>query len=100
MPTQAALAQPDTQLAGTGGTSRLRALLLRRIWLPRLLYALVPWVYLASGVAALLGGLFLPDSSWVVPYAILLALACLHAGIAIAGMRHRHRAARQPAPGG
>ncbi len=75
----------------TGGDHRLRNLLLRRIWLPRWLYAAVPAIYLGSGTGALLGGLYLPDPSWMLPYVALFGFACLHAGITLIAMRRRRR---------
>lgn len=82
----------------------VRATLLRPIWLPRSLYAALPWIYLGAGTASLLGGLFLPETAWLVPYLLLLGLALTHAGVAVASLRHRVRRrngdrARRPAAG-
>lgn len=82
----------------TVGAPRLRVLLCKRIWLPRPLYVAVPWIYLACGTGALAGGLYLPDPAWPLPYAVLLALGCLHAGIAILSWRHRRRPRTAGAP--
>jgi hypothetical protein len=77
---------------------RLAALARRRIWLSRPVYAAVPWFYLASGTAALGGGLFLPDGTWFLPYLLLLGGACVHAAVAVGSLRHgRNTRADQPA---
>ena len=70
---------------------RLSRLLLRRVWLPTGLYRAVPWVYLILGGACLASALLLPGSEWLLPYVMLLGLGCLHAGYAVAGIRHRTR---------
>jgi len=75
----------------TGGDHRLRTLLFRRVWLPQRLYAAVPAIYLGSGTGALLGGLYLPDPSWMLPYVLLFGFACLHAGVTLVAMRRRRR---------
>lgn len=77
--------------AGSGFWLRLRILLTRRLWLPRPVYAAIPWIYLGAGTTSLVGGLYLPDWAWTFPYLMLLGLACLHVGITIASMRHSRR---------
>jgi hypothetical protein len=67
--------------------SRRSSILLRPIWLPRAIYAAVPWVYLASGTGCLFGALYLPDGSWILPYLGLSGVACLHASIVVASLR-------------
>lgn len=72
------------------GSAPIRAFLriLRRpVWLPRPVYSAVPWFYLGSGGASLLGGLFLTDRTWFVPYLLLVGGACLHAAVALASLR-------------
>lgn len=64
-------------------------MLLTRIWLPRTLYAAIPWIYLAAGTVCLLGGLFLPETAWLYPYLVLLGLALAHAAVAVASLRQR-----------
>jgi hypothetical protein len=80
-----------TKRADGGAWLRLEAFLERRIWLPRLVYAAIPWIYLGAGMTALLGALYLPDWAWTFPYLALLGLACLHAAGKIASVRHRRR---------
>ncbi len=98
MSLQAASSPPVAERPSTGGNLRLRTLLLRQVWLPRPLYAAVPWIYLGSGTGALLGGLYLPDPSWIFPYTGLFGLACLHAGIALTSMRRRRKSRAPPRP--
>lgn len=77
--------------ASTFGT-RLRALLLRKIWLPRSVYAALPGLYIFLGVYAIAAALYLHHWSWIVPYLALLGICCLHVGAALVSMRlRRHR---------
>lgn len=69
----------------------LRHWLTRRVWLPRYLYAAIPWVYGSLGGVALVSGLFLPDPAWIVPYLLLLSTAGIHAGIWALILRRRFR---------
>jgi hypothetical protein len=69
----------------------LARLLTRRVWLPRWLYALVPWLYLLLGSAALASAVLLPEPDWILPFAALAGLALLHAGLWVATVRYRQR---------
>lgn len=91
-----AATRPEVTSGENASRRGLRRLLFSRLWLPRPLYAAIPWIYLGSGCGALLGGLFLPDWAWTVPYGLLFGLASLHLGIGIASMRHRPRGPRVP----
>jgi ABC-type uncharacterized transport system permease subunit len=51
------------------------------------------------GAAALLSGLYARDWTWILPYLVLIGLAGLHAGIAIAALRYRFRRRRTRSPG-
>lgn len=77
--------------------SRLRASALRPVWLPEPVYVAIPWIYLTSGTLSLLGGLYLPEWAWPLPYALLFGIACLHAGVHIATLRWRSRQRRNEA---
>ena len=57
--------------------------ILRKIWLPKLLYDCLPYFYLVSGTAALLTTLYISNWYWIVPHYFLFAVACLHFGILI-----------------
>jgi hypothetical protein len=77
----------------------LVALLLKPVWLPPGIYAALPWLYLGTGSAALLGGLYLPDTSWYLPYLALVGVALLRAATAIAAARRRRRQTPALSPG-
>ncbi|MDX1480218.1 MAG: hypothetical protein R3315_01000 [Woeseiaceae bacterium] len=69
------------------------SILSRKIWLPRLVYACLPWFYVGSGVAAFLGTLYINEWFWVLPHYLLFSAACIHFGIFVAAKRRS--AARQ-----
>jgi len=71
--------QQITQEAGT--------LLSRKVWLPKRLYAVVPYFYLVSGIGALFATMYIGHWSWVLPHYLLFSAACLHMGVLI----HRRR---------
>lgn len=77
--------------AGESTRSRLHANTRRSVWLPEPVYAAIPWIYLTSGTLSLLGGLYLPEWAWQLPYALLFGIACLHIGVHIARLRRRAR---------
>jgi hypothetical protein len=72
-------------------------LLTRRVWLPRWLYASVPWLYLVLGGTALASALAVPEPGWIVPLAAVAGLALLHLGLWVATVRHRRRLRNQGA---
>lgn len=65
--------------------------LLRKIWLPRLVYVCLPYFYIAAGIAAVVGTLYISEWFWVLPHYFLFAAACLHLGFAIGNKRLRSR---------
>ena len=77
-------------LAGTLG-----AFLLQSLWLPAGAYAAVPWIYLGTGSAALLGGLYLLEDDWYLPYLALGGVGLLRTAVGIAAMRQRRQARRR-----
>lgn len=74
---------------------RIRQLLFRRLWLPRIVYEALPYLYIVLGVAALGSAMFTPDWTWILPWAILIGLICLHAGLALVALRYRVRHGKQ-----
>ncbi len=68
---------------------RVRQIMLRKIWLPKALYSALPVIYICLGIYATYVALFLKHWSWVVPYFLILACICLHAGIVTATLRIR-----------
>ena len=65
-------------------------LLSRKIWLPKALYAGLPYFYVTAGVAALLATAYIGQWFWVLPYYLLFSAACVHLGILVYRRRHRH----------
>lgn len=61
----------------------------RRIWLPRLVYDVLPYFYIASGFAALFATLYISAWFWVLPHYLLFSAACIHLGIVIQRRRRR-----------
>ncbi len=78
-----------------GILARTRGILLRDLWLPRVVYEALPYLYIACGLVALISAIHVPDWTWIVPWAILIALICLHAGLAVATLRYRLRRGRK-----
>ena len=68
---------------------RIGHIMLRRVWLPKPLYNALPMIYICLGIYATYAALFMTHWSWVVPYFLLLACGCLHAGIYTATLRIR-----------
>lgn len=53
----------------------------RRVWLPRVIYEALPFVYITTGFSAFFGTLYVPEWYWIVPYYFLFACGCIHAGL-------------------
>jgi len=70
---------------------RIRNLLLRKLWLPRIVYELLPYLYFVLGLAALVSAVYLPSWAWIFPFVILLGLLSLHGGLAIIALRYKYR---------
>lgn len=83
--------QPTESERNKGLLAKLRAVFLRKLWLPRILYEALPYLYISLGVAALASALYAPGWTWILPYLVLIGLACLHAGLAIVTLRYRFR---------
>lgn len=83
--------QPGPVNGHKSARTRLRRLLLKRIWLPHGLYEALPVIYFACGIVALAAALFLPDRAWFIPWAIIFGFAAIHMGLGIAALRHRFR---------
>jgi len=76
-------------------TNDTGSLLSRKVWLPKALYAALPWFYLLTGFAALAATLYIGHWVWVLPHYALFSIACLHMGVLI--HRRRRAAKRQTA---
>jgi len=53
----------------------------RKLWLPKLLYDLLPYFYLTSGFVALFATLYISEWFWVLPHYLLFSAACVHMGL-------------------
>ena len=71
---------------------RTDSLLWRKIWLPKLLYELLPYFYIAAGFAAFLATLYIGEWFWVLPHYLLFSIACVHLGIFVYRRRSRDAA--------
>lgn len=67
------------------------SLISRKIWLPKMLYDVLPYFYLTAGFAALFATLYISDWFWVLPHYLLFSGACVHLGIMVYRRRHRKR---------
>ena len=84
-------ARKRTALSGTQKrTQRSRSFWSRKIWLPKLLYDLLPYFYFVSGLIAFLATLYISDWFWVVPLYLLFSAACAHLGVVIYRRRNRN----------
>jgi len=61
----------------------------RKVWLPKLLYTILPYFYFASGIAAFLATMYISDWFWVLPHYLLFSAACIHLGIIVYRRRSR-----------
>lgn len=64
-----------------------KAILSRKVWLPRLIYDCLPYFYLTAGFAAFFATLYISEWFWVLPHYCLFAAACVHLGLAVKGKR-------------
>ena len=84
-------ATPGSDFAADGRS--LAFFLRRRIWLPKLLYAAVPYFYMLSGLVAFLATISIAEWFWVLPHYVLFSGVCVHIGILVYRRRHRKTAA-------
>jgi hypothetical protein len=69
-------------------TRETGTLLSRKIWIPKLLYAALPYFYIMSGIASLVATLYIGHWFWILPHYLLFAVACVHMGVMIYLRRH------------
>ena len=85
--------------SGIAGDGRSLALFLgRRVWLPRLLYAALPYFYVLSGLAAFFATCYIAEWFWVLPHYVLFSVFCVHIGILVYRRRHRKSVAKPVDP--
>lgn len=98
---QMSVATPQPILERLSGPdwTRIQRLLLRKVWLPRPLYTALPAIYFVLGTMAFLTAILVPHWSWVLPYVLLVGIACFHAAVLISALRLRYalRNRRRPA---
>ena len=70
-------------------TRETGTLLSKKIWIPKLLYAALPYFYILSGIASLVATLYIGHWLWVLPHYLFFAAACLHMGVMIYRRRNR-----------
>ena len=83
-------ARKPRKLSDTRQVSRdTGKLLSRKIWLPKSLYAALPYFYLVTGISALLATLYISNWLWILPHYLIFSAACLHMGVLIIRRRNR-----------
>lgn len=70
-------------------THKTGTLLSQKIWIPKLLYAALPYFYLVSGIGALIATLYIGSWIWILPHYLLFSAVCLHMGLLIYRRRAR-----------
>lgn len=63
----------------------------RKVWIPKVLYNVLPYFYLFAGVSALLTTIYISGWVWVLPHYLLFAVACLHMGLLVHRRRNKRR---------
>ncbi len=63
----------------------------QRIWLPKIVYELIPYFYLASGLATFWAVIHISDWYWYIPICLLSSVACMHMAYRVFVLRHRAR---------
>ena len=81
--------RPDALSETQQVTRKTGTILSQKIWIPRLLYAALPYFYLASGIAALVTTLYVDNWIWLLPHYVLFSAICLHMGMLIFRRRNR-----------
>lgn len=64
-------------------------LLTRKIWLPKLLYDLLPYFYVVAGIVAFMATIYISEWFWVLPHYLLFSVACVHLGALVYRRRRR-----------
>ena len=64
-------------------TVRANEMATNRVWLPRIIYESLPFIYVTTGFAAFFATLYVPEWYWVIPYYFLFACASIHTGLFI-----------------
>lgn len=78
----------STPVAGT--PERHQSLIVRKVWLPRIVYNALPCFYVGAGIAAFLATLYINVWFWILPHYLLFSIACVHLGLLVYRRRRRH----------
>jgi len=70
-------------------THKTGTILSQKIWIPKLLYAALPYFYLVSGIGALVATLYVGSWIWLLPHYLLFSAICMHMGLLIFRRRNR-----------
>ena len=82
----------STQLTDTQEITRdAGKMMSRKIWLPKLIYNILPFFYVLAGIGALLATIYINGWIWLLPHYLLFALACLHMGVLVYRRRNKPR---------
>jgi hypothetical protein len=76
-------------------TRRTSDLASRKLWLPKLLYDLLPYFYLTSGFIALFATLYVNEWFWVVPHYLLFSAGCIQMGMSVFKWRRQRKSPDQ-----
>ena len=66
-------------------------LVTKKMWLPKVLYDLLPYFYLTSGFAALFATLYISEWFWILPHYLLFSVACIQFGVSVLGRRRTRK---------
>jgi len=61
----------------------------RKIWIPKILYDVLPYFYLVAGFLAFTATLYISEWFWVLPHYLLFSVVCIHLGILVHRRRRR-----------
>ena len=86
---------PTERPAHTGISQKVRKALFRKLWLPRFVYEALPYLYMAVGFLSIYAAARMPGWTWILPYAFLLGIICVHTGLAITALRYRFRSGKR-----
>lgn len=75
-----------------GAGQAIGRFLQQRVWLPKIMYELVPYFYLTNGMGALWATVYVTDRFWFLPVCIISATVCLHLAYYVFSLR---RSAKQ-----
>jgi hypothetical protein len=64
-------------------------ILSRKVWLPKFLYASLPYFYVGAGFSAFLATVYISEWFWVLPHYLLFSVACVHLGVKVYRRRRR-----------